>query len=65
MAFDCGDRTYYVSDERLAAFKALPTLEKLRWQEEIATFIRLTRLSQDRLSGEAGGVNQDRVFRSD
>ncbi|MCA1979268.1 MAG: hypothetical protein LDL19_08535 [Thiobacillus sp.] len=32
-----------MSDERLAAFKALSTLEKLRWQEEIATFIRLTR----------------------
>ncbi len=46
MAFDRGDRTYHVSDERLKAFKALSTLEKLRWQEEIATFIRLTRLSE-------------------
>lgn len=46
MAFDRGDRTYYVSDERLKTFKALSTLEKLRWQEEIATFIRLTRLSR-------------------
>lgn len=47
MAFDRGDRTYHVSDERLKAFKALSTLEKLRWQEEIATFIRLTRLNHE------------------
>lgn len=45
-AFDRDDITYHVSDERLKAFKALSTLEKLRWQEDIATFIRLTRLSQ-------------------
>lgn len=45
MAFDRGDRTYYVSDERLKAFKALPTEEKLRWLEELATFILLTRES--------------------
>ncbi|MFO7541958.1 MAG: hypothetical protein R6W97_03975 [Thiobacillus sp.] len=47
MAFDRGDRTYHVNDARLKAFKALSTLEKLRWQEEIATFIRLTRLSEE------------------
>ncbi len=45
MPFDRGDRTYYVSDERLKAFKALPTEEKLRWLEELATFILLTRES--------------------
>lgn len=39
MSFDRGDRTYYVSDERLKAFKALSTEEKLRWQEELATFL--------------------------
>jgi hypothetical protein len=43
MTFDRGDRTYYVSDERLKAFRALSTEEKLRWVEELATFIRLTR----------------------
>lgn len=43
MPFDRGDRTYYVSDERLKAFRALPAEEKLRWVEEFATFIRLTR----------------------
>lgn len=47
MAFDRGDRTYHVSDERLRAFKALSTLEKLRWQEEIATFIRMTQRSRE------------------
>lgn len=52
MAFDRGDRTYHLSDERLKAFKALSTLEKLRWQEEIATFIRLTRPSQEIPAGE-------------
>lgn len=43
MAFDRGDRTYYLSDERLRAFRALPTEEKLRWVEELATFLRLAR----------------------
>lgn len=54
MPFDRSDRTYYLSDERLKAFKALSTLEKLRWQEEIATFIRLTCLGNQDKSGEAG-----------
>ena len=45
MPFDRGDRTYYISDERLKAFKALSTEEKLRWLEELATFILLTRAS--------------------
>ena len=39
--FDRGDRIYYVSDERLRAFRALSTEEKLRWVEELATFLRL------------------------
>lgn len=43
MPFDRGDRTYYVSDERLKAFKALSTEEKLRWQEELATFLLMAR----------------------
>lgn len=43
MPFDRGNRTYYVSDERLRAFRALPTEEKLRWVEELATFLRLAR----------------------
>lgn len=47
MSFDRGDRIYYVSDERLRAFGTLSTEEKLRWVEELATFIRLTRESAD------------------
>ncbi len=43
MAFDRGDRTYYVSDDRLHAFRALSVEEKLRWVEELATFLRLAR----------------------
>ncbi len=41
MPFDRGDRTYYVSDDRLRAFRALSTEEKLRWVEELANFLRL------------------------
>lgn len=41
MRFDPGNRTYYLSDERLRTFRALPTEEKLRWVEELATFLRL------------------------
>jgi hypothetical protein len=36
-----GDRTYYVDDDRLRAFRALPAADKLRWIEELATFLRL------------------------
>lgn len=39
--FDRANRTYYVSDERLRAFRALTTEEKLRWVEELASFLRL------------------------
>jgi hypothetical protein len=43
MAFDRSDQTYYVSDERLKVFRALTSEEKLRWVEDLAAFIRLTR----------------------
>lgn len=43
MALDPGDRTYYISDERLRAFRVLPAEDKLRWVEELATFLRMTR----------------------
>lgn len=43
-AFDPGDRTYYVSDERLRAFKALTPEQRLRWVEELATFLRLAKI---------------------
>ena len=41
--FNPGDRTYYVSDERMRAFKALTPEQRLRWVEELATFLRLVR----------------------
>ena len=41
MPFDRANRTYYVSDERLRAFRALTTEEKLRWVEELASFLRM------------------------
>ena len=42
--FKPGDRTYYVSDERLRAFKALTPEQKLRWVEEVSTFLRLAKI---------------------
>jgi hypothetical protein len=47
MTFDRGDRTYYVSDERLREFRALSAEEKLRWLEELAAFLRLTRPAKE------------------
>lgn len=59
MAFDRGDRTYHVSDERMRAFRALPTEEKLRWIEELATFLRMTRqTSKVDVSPNARDVDQ-------
>lgn len=42
--FNSGDRTYYVSDERLRAFKALTPEQRLRWVEELAQFLRLAKV---------------------
>jgi hypothetical protein len=44
MPWDRGDRTYWVSDERLAAFGRLTVEQRLRWVEELAAFVRLARL---------------------
>mgnify|MGYP000539577880 CR=1 FL=1 len=56
MSLDRGQRTYHLSDERLRAFKTLSTEDKLRWQEELSTFIRLVR------SGKAMGQDTDVVL---
>lgn len=40
MPFERANRTYYVSDERLRAFRALTAEQKLRWIEELASFLR-------------------------
>ena len=41
--FNPGDRTYYVSDERLRAFMQLTPEQRLRWVEELAAFLRLAK----------------------
>lgn len=41
--FPPGDRTYYVSDERLRAFRALTPEQKLCWVEQLASFLRMAR----------------------
>jgi hypothetical protein len=46
--FNSGDRTYYVSDERLRAFRALTPEQRLRWVEELANFLRLAKISKKR-----------------
>ncbi|MNU00924.1 hypothetical protein D3C72_2441710 [compost metagenome] len=45
-SFDPGDRTYYVSDERLKAFKALTPEQRLKWVEELAAFLRLAKVAR-------------------
>ena len=41
--FDPGDRTYYVSDERLRAFQQLTPEQRLRCVEELAAFLRMAK----------------------
>lgn len=57
MAFDRGNRTYYVSDERLRTFRALPAEEKLRWVEELATFLRLAQAVENNAATEVKKPN--------
>lgn len=45
--FDPGDRTYYVSDERLKAFGQLTPEQRLRWVEELAAFLRLAKAGKE------------------
>jgi len=58
MPFDRGNRTYYVSDERLRTFRALPTEEKLRWVEELATFLRMAQPGDDKPVTSVKNQNQ-------
>jgi hypothetical protein len=46
--FPPGDRTYFVSDERLRAFRPLTPEQKLRWVEELATFLRMARAGREK-----------------
>lgn len=58
MSFDRGNRTYHVSDDRLRAFRALSAEEKLRWVEELATFLRLAQPVESAAPGKAGKHDQ-------
>jgi len=46
--FPPGDRTYYVSNERLRAFRQLTPEQKLRWVEELATFLRMAKVGREK-----------------
>ncbi|HEX5338321.1 MAG TPA: hypothetical protein VFW53_07785 [Gallionella sp.] len=46
--FPSGDRTYYVSDERLRAFRQLTPEQKLRWVDEISTFLRMAKIGREK-----------------
>lgn len=46
--FPPGDRTYYVSDERLRAFRQLTPEQKLRWVEELAAFLRMAKTGREK-----------------
>jgi len=58
MPFDRGNRTYYVSDDRLRAFRALSAEEKLRWVEELAAFLRLAQPVESTATPEAKKPSQ-------
>ena len=47
MNFPAGDRTYHVSDQRMKAFLALTVEQRMRWVEELATFLRLAKVSRE------------------
>lgn len=45
-AFDRGDRTYHVSDERLRAFAKLTVAQRLQWVEQCSQFVRLAQAAK-------------------
>lgn len=42
------DRTYCVSDERLRAFRQLTPEHRVRWVEEMATFLRMAKIGREK-----------------
>ncbi|HRK78165.1 MAG TPA: hypothetical protein PLQ95_06465 [Thiobacillus sp.] len=58
MHFDRDNRTYHVSDDRLRAFRALSPEDKLRWVEQLATFLRLAQPVKSAAAGKAEKHNQ-------
>ena len=55
--FNPGDRTYFVDDERLRAFKALTPEQRLHWVEELANFLRLARANREHQRKNASPQN--------
>jgi hypothetical protein len=45
-AFDRGNRTYYVSDERMRAFGQLSVAQRMQWVEQCAQFVRLAQAAK-------------------
>lgn len=45
-AFDSGNRTYHVSDERLRAFAKLTVAQRLQWVEQCSQFVRLAQAAK-------------------
>lgn len=58
MPFDRGNRPYHASDERMRAFRALSPEGKLRWVEQLATFLRLAQPVESVAASKAGEHNQ-------
>jgi hypothetical protein len=56
--FPSGGGSYYISDERLRAFRALTPEQKLRWQEEVSTFLRLAKANRVEQQEEAANKSQ-------
>ena len=51
-AFDRGDRTYHVSDERLRTFAQLTVAQRLQWVEQCSQFVRLAQAAKAREAPE-------------
>lgn len=49
-AFDRGDRTYHVSDERLRAFAQLSVAQRLQWVEQCSQFVRLAQAAKAQMA---------------
>lgn len=47
MSFDPSNRTYHLNDERMQAFRKLTPVERLRWVEELAQFLRLAKVARE------------------
>ncbi len=62
--FPPGDRTYYVSDERLRAFRRLTPEQKLRWVEELATFLRMAKIGRKKPQEISGRITDDALLDS-